>query len=184
MPVVHRLRALRSGTSPARALELFDELPPVTADDLLGTWAGRGIPTGHPLDGLLERYGWYGKRFGSSEDVDPLLFRAPRGRLVGLTPALLPVRPVLRMAPAARGPVGVAAFSLLRPLLTTGTPQARLRTVRYRGTVSAALVYDRFPAIDAFRGVDRDTVLGVMDLRWSPAPYVFVLRRAGGVTPR
>ena len=76
-------------------------------------------------------------------------------------------------APALAG----RAFALVRPLLVTSRPAARLRMVEHRGVVSAAMVYDDLPIIDAFRRVDDDTVLGVMDLRWQPHPYVFVLRR-------
>ena len=49
--------------------------------------------------------------------------------------------------------------------------------VEHRGVVTAALVYDRLPIIDAFRRVDDATLLGVMDLRGLPDPYLFVLRR-------
>ena len=45
-----------------------------------------------------------------------------------------------------------------RPLLTTRRPRGRLRDVRYRGVLSAALVYDDLPVIDSFRAVDEDTV--------------------------
>ena len=175
-----RLAALEPGTTTAAALGLFDALPPLGVDEMLGRWAGRGVPTAHPFDGLLEALGWYGKRMDGPDDVHPLVFHAARGdRLVAITPTLLPLGPALRLAPVVPPAVAARAFAALRPLLTTSRPQARLRTVTYRGVASAAMVYDRLPIIDAFRRVDGRTVLGVMDLRGSALPYVFVLRQEG-----
>jgi len=47
----------------------------------------------------------------------------------------------------------------------------------YRGVVTATTCYDSQPIHDAFRRVDEDTVLGAMDLRGSPHPFLFVLTR-------
>src|SRR4051794_35550191 len=88
-------------------LARFDALPPVRTASLRGTWRGSGLPTGHPLDGVLERLGWYGKRIDDDERVHPLLFRTWRG-VACLNPGLVPlglvlrVAPLLRMAPASR----------------------------------------------------------------------------------
>jgi hypothetical protein len=41
------------------------------------------------------------------------------------------------------------------------------------------MIYDSLPINDIFRKVDDDSVLGVMDLRFSPQPFFFVLRREG-----
>ena len=172
-----RLAALAAGTTPDVALELFDALPPLDVADLLGRWRGSGIPTGHPLDGRLEAAGWYGKRMVSTEEVHPLVFRGPGGRLVAVAPGRLPLRPLLRLAPLVPPGFVARAFPLVRPLLVTSRPAARLRTVEHRGVVSAAMVYDDLPVVDAFRRVDERTVLGVMDLRWQEQPYVFALRR-------
>ena len=49
----------------------------------------------------------------------------------------------------------------------------------YRGVVSATMIYDSLPINDIFRKVDDDTVLGVMDLRFTPQPFFFILRREG-----
>ncbi|MCC2322640.1 DUF4334 domain-containing protein [Cellulomonas xiejunii] len=175
---VRRLRTLERGTTPEAALALFDDLPPLTVGDLLGRWAGRGLPTGHPFDGLLERLGWHGKVMRSSEDVHPLVFQGPQGRLVSITPAWLPMGAALRVAPAVPHGLAAAAFRAVRPVITTTRPQARLRQVEHRGVTSAAMVYDRLPVIDVFRRVDDRTALGVMDVRDDPQPYVFVLERA------
>ena len=171
------LGGVEHGASPAEALALFDSLPALDVEELLGSWAGRGIPTGHPFDGLLEAVGWHGKRMETPERVHPLVFRGGHGRLVAVTPTWLPLRAALRVAPTVPRTVAARAFPLVRPLMTTRRPQARLRRVEHRGTVSAAMVYDRQPIVDAFRRVDADTVLGVMDVRGDPRPYVFVLRR-------
>jgi hypothetical protein len=61
------------------ALAFFDGLPAVPADEMLGRWRGSGLPTGSPLDGLLEAYGWYGKEFLDAETVHPLLFHDRTG---------------------------------------------------------------------------------------------------------
>ncbi|RBY98180.1 DUF4334 domain-containing protein [Blastococcus sp. TF02-8] len=143
---------------------------------MTGRWRGSGLPTGSPLDGLLEAYGWYGKEFLDAETVHPLLF-ATRSGPRPVDPALVPVdvlrdRPGLAHARAAR-----LAFRAVRPLLTTTRPRARLRTVEHRGVQTAAMVYDALPIIDVFRRVSSRTVLGLMDLRGLPDPFFFVLHR-------
>jgi len=45
------------------------------------------------------------------------------------------------------------------------------------GRVTAAMVYDRLPINDAFRRLDDDTVLGLMDQKGPAKTFVFVLRR-------
>jgi hypothetical protein len=69
---------------------------------------------------------------------------------------------------------------MLRPVLRTRAPRARLRDVEFRGKVSAAMIYDHRPIIDVFRLVDDETLLGVMDLRGMADPYFFILRRDRG----
>ena len=158
------------------ALEHFDSLPPVTTTSLHGVWRGSGVPTGHPLDGVLEHLGWYGKKFDDDERVHPLLFRTRRG-LTSINPARVPFDVVLGAAPLLHGAPAAGLFALARPLMSTRRPRARLRDVRYRGVVSAGMVYDDVPVIDAFRSVDDDTVLGAMDARGMPQPYLFQLHR-------
>ena len=67
----------------------------MTVDDLLGTSRGSEWPTGHPLDGLLERFGWYGKRFADTDDVQPLVFDTGR-RSVAVNPLWVPFGLLLR----------------------------------------------------------------------------------------
>jgi hypothetical protein len=144
---------------------------------MLGRWRGSGLPTGSPLDGLLESFGWYGKEFLDAETVHPLLFRDREGRPRPVDPALLPVGLLRDHAGLARRPMARAAFVGVRPLLQTKRPKARLRVMEHRGVMTAAMVYDDLPIIDVFRRAGRDTLLGLMDLRGLPEPIYFVLRR-------
>jgi hypothetical protein len=168
----------RAGAPREEALAWFDGLAAVAVEDMLGRWRGSGLPTGSPLDGLLEGYGWYGKEFVDSETVHPLLFSTSAGPRP-VDPAFVPMavlrdRPGLAHSRAAR-----AAFRLARPLVTTSKPRARLRSVEHRGVRTAAMVYDALPIIDVFRWVSADVRLGLMDLRGLPDPFFFVLTREG-----
>ena len=49
---------------------------------MFGRWRGRGLHTNHPLDGLLETFGWYGKEFVDAETVHPLLFLDGKNSIV------------------------------------------------------------------------------------------------------
>jgi len=160
------------------ALALFDRLPPVSPEAMLGVWQGESFASGHPFDGMLERFHWYGKAFHSPEQVDPLLFRNSAGALVKVR-ALMPDPIWLERFPWLRQPaVGDGFQRWLLPLLTIEHPQARLRSLEHRGVVSAAMIYDRLPIIDVFRRLDDQSLLGLMDLRGVPQPFFFVLRRA------
>jgi len=180
---LHRLLTLRHGATPERALRFVDRLPGVPVDAMLGRWHGAGWHTGHPWDGLLEAFGWYGKEFRSADDVRPLLVRDAAGNPRPVDPALVPVgllrrRPELGRTAAARG-----AFRAVRPFLGRGRSAGRLRMMEHRaiehGVVTAALVYDDVPVIDLFRRVTADLVVGAADIRGHAAPLLFVLRRAG-----
>ncbi len=48
-------------------------LSPATIDGMLGEWKGGEFVTGHKMNGQLEKLGWFGKSFKSSEDVQPLV---------------------------------------------------------------------------------------------------------------
>jgi len=144
---------------------------------MLGRWRGSGLPTGSPLDGLLEAYGWYGKEFIGAESVHPLLFRGRDGRPHPVDPALIPIGLLRDHAGLARLWPVRWVVGRLRPLLYTNRPKARLRSVEHRGVTTAAMVYDALPIIDVFRRVGPDVVLGAMDMRGLPAPFFFVLER-------
>lgn len=174
------LAELEQGTTTEAALALFDSLPAVPLEVMLGSWRGSGLHTGHALDGLLEASGWHGKRFEGPEEVQPLVFRAAGGKLYSVNPALVPMSLVVRFAALLKRP---AVARLARPLfglLRTGRPAARLRLTEYRGVTTATMIYDALPINDVFRLVDQNTLLGVMDLRGLRRPFVFVLRREAG----
>lgn len=158
------------------ALARFDAGEAVTCDELLGRWRGSEVPTGHPMDGLLETYRWWGKAFRSADDVDPLLFTGRDGAVRALDPRRLPVA-VAAHGWAPRWSVLGSLTALAHPVLATGAPRARLRDLEVRGVVTVAMVYDHLPIIDAFRRVGQDELLGLMDRRGDPVPFLFRLRR-------
>ncbi|MFP5021521.1 DUF4334 domain-containing protein [Pseudonocardia phyllosphaerae] len=168
---------LEHGATLGEALALFDALPTVGVEEMLGEWAGGEIPTGNPLDGLLGRIGWHGKRFESPDAVHPLVMDHPRGGRYSLNPAFVPLPALLRYPAALRSAALLSLTRSVAPRLATTAPKARLRMTGYRGVVSATMVYDDLPINDVFRRVDERTVLGAMDLRDLAAPFVFVLRR-------
>lgn len=157
-------------------MALFDSLDIVETDAMLGTWQGAGFPTGHPLDGLLEAYHWYGKAFLDPEHVHPLVFTNLRGNRVSVNPALMPLG-LVDAVPIPKGALVGRLFQRCLPLLSTRRSRARLRMTRYRGKVSATMIYDGKPINDIFRRVDEKTVLGVMDRKGMAQPFFFVLRR-------
>ncbi|MDF3032062.1 MAG: hypothetical protein K0R03_2620 [Moraxellaceae bacterium] len=166
------------GTTTADALALFDRLEPVATGFMLGAWKGAGFPTHHPLDGVLEAYHWYGKRFENPEDVHPLVFATTGGELVSVNPLVfLPALGLLRSGALPKSAAAGKSFQLGLPLMATRRSCARLRMTEYRGKASATMIYDALPINDVFRQVDADTVLGVMDLKGMAQPFFFVLRR-------
>lgn len=165
------------GTTTAEALSFFDALPAATIEACTGRWRGSGLHTGHPLDGLLESFGWYGKAVINVDTVHPLLFRSHGGEVYPIDPALMPTAPVLRFPGLLHGQAARLAFTASRRVLRTTRPKARLRMMEYRGVVSATMIYDDLPILDVLRSVDGDTLLGVMDLRGMVRPFFFILRR-------
>ena len=162
----------------AAALQRFDALDPVGLDFMLGAWRGEGYASGHPLDGALEAYHWWGKRFVSAEEVHPLVFATRSGGTVSLNPRwMAPALGWLDRWPLPKSATLGRLLQWLLPLLSTRRSGARLRLLEHRGKVSAAMIYDRLPIHDVFRRLDDDTVLGLMDLKGSTRPYLFVLRR-------
>ncbi|HYF25169.1 MAG TPA: DUF4334 domain-containing protein [Baekduia sp.] len=77
-----RLRELAAADAPVAlddVLALFDALPAVAVEELLGAWSGGAIPTGHPGEGQLAAMHWAGKEFRSVDDVDPIVVRNAAG---------------------------------------------------------------------------------------------------------
>lgn len=94
---IAQLNAGRATT--AQALEIFDALAPVDVGFMIGSWTGEGFHSNHPMDGLLEAYHWYGKRFESPEHVHPLVFSTMGGGLASVNPVFMgPVLPLKGMA--------------------------------------------------------------------------------------
>ena len=178
-----RLIALQQHADIGSALALFDALPVTGVEELLGEWRGSGLRTGHPLDGLLERYGWWGKRFESPEAAHPLVFEDASGRF-GVDPAGVPVGLVVRASGLLRQEPLALVARRFRRLRRTTRPKARLRLVEFRGVLTGTMVYDALPVLDHFRRADADTLLGAMDARGLDAPFFFVLRREPSATPR
>lgn len=173
MTTFHDARA--RGTTRDDAFAIFDALPPVSLAELTGTWRGSGFATGHPLDGLLESFGWYGKAFRDPEHVHPLLFGA-EGEVVAIDPASLPLRTATKLHfKGARLASGL--FRVGKRLVETTEPAARLRMMEYRGQVSATMIYDALPILDVFRRADARTLLGAMDYRYFEHPFFFVLEQ-------
>lgn len=179
-----RLHQLESGTTTEAALAFFDLLPPVEVAAMIGSWRGKGVETGHPMDGLLERFGWHGKRFTGPDGAHPLVFDQAKGGVFSVNPAMIPMGLVIRHTDLFRHSLAGWLFRTFGFLFRTDQPKARLRMTEYRGVVSATMIYDSLPINDIFRKVDDDTVLGVMDLRFISQPFFFSLRREGETQSR
>lgn len=151
------------------ALALFDSLQPADEAFMIGSWRGGGFETGHPMDGLLEKSGWYGKQFVDRDSVHPLLYTSEDGADVF---AVDPAR--LDFGEAAKAAMHLGPF---RDKLEAGSFTARLRMTEYRGALCATMIYDTRPINDVFKRVDADTALGIMDMRGLDEPFFFVLRR-------
>lgn len=178
-PVLSFSQALAAGSvSTEQALAIFDALDVVDIPFMLGAWRGTGFPTGHPLDGALEAWGWHGKRFDSAERVHPLVFRTGEGGKARIRPVMLPtIARLLQLLPGLKSAGAARLGRLALPLLATRKPHARLRMTEFRGRVTATMIYDDAPVNDVFRKVDAQTVLGLMDMKGMARPFFFVLRR-------
>ncbi|WP_067486383.1 DUF4334 domain-containing protein [Actinomadura hibisca] len=73
------LDLIRDGGAPAELEKLFGELAPVPAEFMLGTWAGGVFDQADAMAARLVKMRWYGKRFHTTETVDPLLCRTAEG---------------------------------------------------------------------------------------------------------
>ena len=160
----------------ARTLAYFDSLEPVSVEFMLGKWRGEGVPTHHPMDGLLENFNWYGKEFVSADEVHPLVFKRHDGTLVKLNPQWMPMK-YARNSALSRQEWFRKLFDLGTRVMSTNTSKARLRMTEYRGKVSATMIYDDQPINDVFRKIDDNSVLGVMDLKGMKQPFFFKLTR-------
>jgi len=160
-------------------LRRFDSLDPISPADLEGLWRGRGVPSGHPLDGVLENLGWFGKRFRADGRADALLFEFEPRHLTPIEAGAIPLGLALRLASWGRTRMARNLFYHLRKPLRARGPTAGLQFRECRGVTTAAMIYDRQPITDYFRRIDGDKVLGLMSVRDDPRHYFFVLTREG-----
>ncbi|WP_368834399.1 DUF4334 domain-containing protein [Mycobacterium intracellulare] len=61
--------------------DVYDELPGVEIDFMLGTWRGGVFHYDHPFGKRLLAINWYGKRFRGPDDVEPLLVHGSGGEI-------------------------------------------------------------------------------------------------------
>lgn len=159
------------------AISRFDSRPGLEPANLVGLWRGQSLPTGHPLDGLLEALGWYGKAIQSPDHVHPLLFSSPSGRVRPLDPSLMPTAVALRWPGFARSLAVRLVFAAAGPILQASRPGARLTLRDFRGKRSAAIIYKRQPIIDHLRSLDANRVIGLMERKGMDRPFFFLLTR-------
>lgn len=157
------------------AHSIFDELEAVSLDFMYGRWYGWECLTGHPMEGMLEASGWYGKWFEDEEQVHPLLlWTSDRKSLYAVNPALAFVFTRVQL------PHYIVRFlsAFAKPFIQTRRSRARLRITEYKGKASATMCYDQLPIHDIFRKVDEHTVMGLMDNKSDQQAYFFFLRKA------
>ena len=155
----------------------FRSLEPVLPKEMVGLWRGAGVPSGHPLDGVLENLHWFGKRFHPNLRADALLFQWRPGRLVPIEPGYLPIGLVLRLAPIGRNFVARNLFSYLQKAFHARGTTASLKLRMIDGDETAAMVYDKQPIVDYFRRVDQNEVAGMMCVDRDERRYFFTLRK-------
>ncbi len=158
-------------------LSWYRSLPPVLPAEMVGLWKGVGIPSGHPLDGVLENMQWFGKRFHSDLRADALLFQSGERRLVALDPRWFPIRLATTLAPFGRTRVARNLLGHLHKVLSAKGRTARLELRTWEGTESTAMVYDRQPIVDHFRRINDVEVAGMNIVKDDPRRYFFKLRR-------
>ncbi|OWW02382.1 hypothetical protein ATY81_22355 [Rhizobium sp. R72] len=159
------------------ALEAFRSLPPIKPRELVGLWAGHGIPSGHPFDGVLKNLGWFGKRFMPDLRADALLFRSGERRLMAINPAWIPLGLTLHFYRLGRMPIARNLFSAIKRRLCAAGPVASIKTMEFGGVESAAMIYDDQPIVDHFRRIDQQRVMGAMTIRGDERIYFFELER-------
>ena len=168
------------GSSTEEALKFFDELGSVNLEFMIGRWQGSEFPTNHPMDGLLEASGWYGKEFFDAEQVHPLLFLDGNNNIFKVYPSQIAMNLGFRFS-VLKSKAMKPIFTLMNLMLKTEKSQARIRMMEYREKVSATMIYDNLPINDIFRKIDDNTVLGLMDYKSVPQPFFFVLKREMGI---
>jgi hypothetical protein len=144
---------------------------------MIGLWRGRGIPSSHPFDGVLENLGWFGKRVTAWLRADALLFRAGPHRLVPIDPARISLRLALRFHRVGKTRAAKNLFSYLQRGLRAKGPVASLKTMSFHGVTSVAMIYDGQPIVDHFRRLDRQRIMGAMVIEGDERTYFFELEQ-------
>ena len=175
---INDIPALTAVRSTADALALFDELPTVDLDFMVGRWQGAELETNHPIEGLLDAISWYGKEFIEPDHVHPLLCSNLSGGTFSIKPVPFMMNLSIRFA-IFRHPMMKPINRVVLFFLKTKHTQARMRMLEHRGKTSATMIYDGLPIHDTFRQLDERTLMGVMDFKGVEQPYFFVLRREG-----
>ncbi|MBY4628146.1 GXWXG domain-containing protein [Rhizobium croatiense] len=155
----------------------FSSLKPVQPVEMVGLWRGAGIPSDHPLDGVLENLGWFGKRFHADMRADALLFQWRADRLVAIDPGFFPIGLAIKAAPFGRTMVARSWFSYLQKALRARGTTASLALQTSGDGVTAAMRYDRQPIVDYFRRMNGQELAGMMCITGDARRYFFKLRR-------
>ena len=148
---------------------------PVEPHEMIGLWKGSGIPASHPLDGVLENLGWFGKRFTPDLRADALLFRSGKDTVISINPARIPLGLAFLFHSIGRTRVARKLFRYLQCGLQAKGPVASLRVINFQGMTSAAMVYDKQPIIDHFRRIDEHRIMGAMTIKGDDRIYFFEL---------
>lgn len=157
-------------------MNYFDHLESVDCEFMHGQWKGLEVITSHPMNGLLDKANWYGKKFIDDETVFPLVLLNPKSsNLFSIDPKWLPLGLDLSLL-KNKSKYLVKGLRLLK----TDKSKARLRMIEFRGKSSATMIYDEKPINDVFRCIDQNTVLGWMYLKDQAQPYFFILIRDEG----
>ncbi|MEV5877314.1 GMC family oxidoreductase N-terminal domain-containing protein [Streptomyces sp. NPDC052101] len=86
-PQLTGLADTQARVEPAELDAVWEALASVRPEQILGTWRGTPLNTGHSAQRRLRDMRWYGKRFNSPDDVQPLICRDQQGRLYSNTEA-------------------------------------------------------------------------------------------------
>lgn len=157
-------------------------LEPVNPAEMIGLWRGSGRPSGHPLDGVLENLGWFGKRFHPDLRADALLFERAPGKLIAIEPAYFPIRWALSFAGIGRKAFARSLFSHVTPRIGARGTTAMLQSRMDDELITAAIVYDRQPIVDVFRRSRDGQVVGKMTVDGDPRHYFFELVKVEGAS--
>lgn len=157
----------------------FQSLEPVKPVEIVGLWRGAGVPSAHPLDGVLENLQWFGKRFHPDMRADALLFQWHPGRLVAIDPRFVPIGLAIKLAPFGRTALARTTFSYLQKAFRARGTTAALEVRTFEQIASAAMVYNEQPIVDHFRRVDENTLAGMMCVRDDKRRFFFKLTKIG-----